>query len=90
MSDLIRFVGQVRARDQGEYADVSASAAEQMLRTALSDEPIDGEFDVVANAYAQAAILAELVSDLDGQHLDTFLGEARVRANRWLAEHAHS
>jgi hypothetical protein len=88
MPDLIRFVGRVRARDQGEYADISASAAEQMLRAALSDEPMHGEFDEVAYAYAQAVLLAELVSDLDAQQLDAFLAEARVQADRHLAAHA--
>jgi hypothetical protein len=84
--DLIRFVGQVRTHHQGEYADINASAAEQMLLAALANrpEPMHGEFDQIAMGYAQAAILAELVGDLDGQQLDALLDEARVQANRWL------
>jgi hypothetical protein len=90
VSDLITFVGRARAHDQGERADINASAAEQMLLTALTNQlvPMRGKFDQIAKGYTQAAILAELVSDLDGQQLDAFLTEARVRANRWLAEHA--
>jgi hypothetical protein len=86
--DLIRFVGQVRTHHQGEYADINASAAEQMLLAALTNqpEPMYGEFDQIAMGYAQAAILAELVGDLDGQQLDALLDEARVQANLWLAE----
>jgi hypothetical protein len=89
VADLVRFVGRIRARHQGEQADINASAAEQMLLAALTNqpEPLRGNFDQIAKGYAQAAILAELVSDLDGQQLDAFLDEARMQANWWLAEH---
>lgn len=82
--DVIRFVGQVRARDEGKHADLSAVAAEQMLLNVLRGEPISHEFDEDTEGYAQIAILAELVSDLDEQQLDMFLVEARGQADTWL------
>lgn len=84
-SNVIRFVGQLRARDQGEYADVSAGAAEQMLISALEGKPLQRQFDEFAKGYAQAAVLTELVSALDEKQLDALLEDARQEANRWLA-----
>ena len=85
--DVIRFVGQVRARSEGEHADLSAVAAEQMLLSALRGKPISHELDENTKGYAQVAILAELVSDLDEQQLDVFLAEAREQADTWLVNH---
>lgn len=84
-ADVIRFVGSIRARNQGEQADVKAEAAERMLVSALSGEPMHGELDEFDKGYAQFALLAELVSDLDGRQLDTLLEQAREEADRWLA-----
>ena len=75
--DVIRFVGKLRSRNQGEYADVSASAAEQMLFCALRGEPMNNKADEFAKGYAQVAVLASLVSDLNGHQLDELLHEAR-------------
>jgi hypothetical protein len=86
-SDLIKFVGRLRARDDGEYADIDASAAEQLLFAALRDVPMRREFDEIAKAYAQFTILAELVSELDHEQLETFLADAREQADLWLLQH---
>lgn len=83
-SDVIRFVGQVGGRDHGEYSDIDAEAAEQMLISALSDKPLRGQFDEFAKGYAQAALLKELTSELDSDQLDALLEEAREQSNRWL------
>ena len=84
-SNVIHFVGQLRARDQGEYADVSAGDAEQMLISALEGKPLQRQFDEFAKGYAQAAVLTELVSDLDEEQVDLLLQDARQEADRWLA-----
>jgi hypothetical protein len=85
-SDVIRLVGQLRARKEGEHADVSAQVAEQMLLSVLHGQPMPCEDDKIAMGYAQFALLAELVTDLDGVELDALLGEARRQADLWLAE----
>lgn len=56
-----------------------------MLYSALRGEPMRGQFGEFDKGYAQFALLAELVSDLDARQIDAFLEEARERADRWLA-----
>lgn len=84
-SDVIRFVGQIRGRDHGEYSDIDAEAAERMLISALRDQPVQGRFDEFAKGYAQVALLKELTSGLPGDQLDALLQNAREQANGWLA-----
>jgi hypothetical protein len=82
--DVVRFVGQLRARGEGAHEGLSATAAEQMLLSVLRGQPMDDQFDEVTKGYAQAALLAELVRDLNEQELGTFLAEARAYADAWL------
>jgi hypothetical protein len=84
-ADVIRFVGQLRARNQGEQSDVDTGVAEQILYSALRGEPMRGQFGEFDKGYAQFALLAELVSDLDARQIDAFLAEARERADLWMA-----
>ena len=86
--NVVRFVGHLRARDEGAYEDLSATAAEQMLLSTLRGEPMGGQFDDVMKGYAQFALLAELVRDLSEQELSTFLAAAREQADAWLAQHS--
>jgi hypothetical protein len=86
-SDVVRFVGHLRARTVGELENLSATAAEQMLTRALGGTPLAGEFDETTRGVAQMALLIALVSELDGQELDTFLAGARERADAWAAQH---
>jgi hypothetical protein len=85
-ADVIRFVGRLRARNQGEQADVDAGAAEQMLLSAITGKPMRGEFSDLDKGYAQFALLAELVSDLDEGALHALLEDARDQADQWLAK----
>jgi hypothetical protein len=87
--DVVRFVGQVRARNEGAHQDLSATAAEQMLLSVLRGEPMGGEFDETIKGIAQVALLTELVSALNEQELRAFLAEARDQADAWLAQHSH-
>lgn len=84
-ADVIRFVGQLRARDQGSFSDVSAGAAEQMLLSALRGQPMHDEFDEADKGYTQIAVLSELVRSLDRHQLDALLQQARTQADSWLA-----
>jgi molybdopterin converting factor small subunit len=85
--DVVRFVGQLRARNEGAHENLSATAAEQMLLSVLRKEPVAREFDENAKSIAQVALLTELVSDLTEQELGAFLAEAREQADAWLAQH---
>jgi hypothetical protein len=83
-SAVIRFVGQLRARDQGDLSDVNADVAEKLLIRALGGEPLRDIRDSGDQGYAQAAVLAELVADLDMRRLGSLLCEAREVAEWWL------
>jgi hypothetical protein len=87
---VVRFVGLLRARNEGAYADLSATAAEQMILSILRGEPMGGQFDDLMKGYAQFALLAELVRNLSEQELNTFLAGAREQADAWLAQQVTS
>jgi hypothetical protein len=89
IGDVIKFVGTLRARNEAERADVLAGAAEQMLLGALRGRPMHSEAGELEEGYAQLALLAELVCDLDEQGLDVLLNEARDQAERWMAKAKH-
>jgi hypothetical protein len=94
IGDVIKFVGALRARNEAERADVLAGAAEQMLLGALHGRPKQGEFSELEEGYAQFALLAELVRDLDEQGLgeqglDVLLNEACSQAERWMTKVKH-
>jgi hypothetical protein len=86
-SDVVRFVGHLRARGEGTHENLSATAAEQMLLSVLRSEPMVSQFDEITKGYAQFSLLAELVRDLSEQELSTFLAWARDQADAWLAQH---
>jgi hypothetical protein len=86
--DVVRFVGHLRARNDGAHENLSATAAEQMLLSVLRREPVAREFDENTKSIAQFALLTELVNDLTEQELGTFLAEAREQADAWLAQHS--
>ena len=88
--DVVRFVGLLRARNEGAYADLSATAAEQMILSILRGEPMSGQFDDLMKGYAEFALLAELVRNLSEQELSTFLAGAREQADAWLAQQVTS
>jgi hypothetical protein len=88
--DVIRFIGKVRNAGEGAHAGLSAAAAEQVLLSALRGESVSSELNEDTRGYAQIAVLAELVSDLDTWELDQFLSETRQQADMILANHCHS
>lgn len=87
-SDVIRFVGKLRATDDGTYSDLNAEVAELMLFSALRQQPMPAGHDELAKGYAQIAVLAALVDDLDAQALEKFLSEMRAQTDQWLAGRA--
>lgn len=85
--DVVRFVGQIRARSQGA-ADLSATAAEQLLFSALRGTPVGGHLDDITKGFTQGALLTQLATDLTDQELSTFLAEVREQADAWLAQYS--
>ena len=83
--DVVKFVGHIRARNEGAHQDLDATAAEQMLLSILRGQPMGGEFDENTKGYAQVALLAELVRDFSEQELTAFIAHAREQADTWLA-----
>jgi hypothetical protein len=85
IGDITKFVGALRARNEAEQADVHAGAAEQVLLGALRGRPTRSEFGELEEGYAQFAVLAEMVRDLDEQGLDALLKEACEQVGGWMA-----
>jgi hypothetical protein len=88
--DVIQFIGKVRSAGESAHTGLSASAAEQVLLSALRGEPVSRELNEDTRGYAQVAVLAELVSDLDTWELDQFLAETRQQADMIPANQGHS
>ncbi|MGH3249137.1 MAG: hypothetical protein ACRDOI_23435 [Trebonia sp.] len=87
--DVVQFVARLRARNAAACEDLSATAAEQMLLSVLRGEPMGAQFDDFMKGYAQFALLTELVRDFSEQELSTFLANARMQADAWLAQHSN-
>jgi hypothetical protein len=84
--DVVRLVGRLRARNQGAGENLSATAAEQVLLSALNGKPAGGQVDELTKSLAQFVLLAELVRDLSEKELSIFLAEAREQADAWLVQ----
>jgi hypothetical protein len=83
---VVRLVGRLRARSQGAGENLSATAAEQVLLSALNGKPVGGQVDELTKSLAQFLLLAELLRDLSEQELSRFLAEARGQADAWLEQ----
>lgn len=86
-SDVIRFIGQLRARHHAAHADINPSAAEEMILTVLRGHSTPSEHEDGVRAYAQFAVLAEIAGDLRTYELDALIAESQNLANQWLTEH---
>jgi len=84
--DIIRYVGDVRARSARVSDALDPQAAERVIRHALGEGSIrDLDDDTVIGA--QIVILSALIADeqLDDAGLDQFMAEARKLANQWTS-----
>jgi hypothetical protein len=84
-SDIIAFVGSVRARSERVSESLDPEVAERMLNAALGDASTQG-LSREAKASAQILLLAGLIADehLDDAGLDAFLADARKLADQIL------
>jgi hypothetical protein len=85
-ADVIKFVGQVRARNSDTYGDLRPSLAEQLVLAALRGAAVSSQADETAVAYLQFVLLKDLTSGLDDEQLRTLLAAARDDANQWIAQ----
>jgi hypothetical protein len=91
-ADVVRFVGQVRARLADSANDIDPRIAERALLGALGDAAAAENLDKAATAVAVPALLFVLLEeeDISGDRLDAFLSEARPLADIWLERHHDS
>jgi hypothetical protein len=91
--DLIRYVARLRAgtADRAEDMDLDPLAAEATLRRALG-QPAPAVSDPRTRLRSTVALLTVVVGDLalGESRADALLVEARILANRWLAESANT
>jgi hypothetical protein len=80
-ADLVRFVADVRGGSTQAAALVSASAAENQLRTVLGSPPARRP-DEETRARVQLLLLSALTADMADEELETVLSEARVLADQ--------
>jgi hypothetical protein len=85
--DIIRFVGKIRAQQDGEEL-MDARAAEQLLLAALRNTPLPADISEATKAQVQFLLLETMVNEesLRGNELDAFLTDARQLADRWKAK----
>lgn len=86
--DVIRLVGQVRARFAEPSDDIDPLVAEGTLRGALGDAAAAENLDTAAMTIAIPALLVVLLEQegiSGGPELDGFLADVRPLADAWLA-----
>jgi hypothetical protein len=86
-ADIIRFVGEQRARLVESQDDFDPLVAEQLIRSALG-HPSDDSVDDETKANAQLAILMGIVDDeiRDDVALEEFVAEARQLAESAISQ----
>jgi hypothetical protein len=86
---IILFVGDVRAGDASAGTRLDPRTAEQLIRSALSDEDLPN-LTAGVSFRVQMVLLMRLIADenLDDEGLDRVLAEARKLADEWLALNA--
>ncbi len=84
VSDVIRFVGEVRTRFSG--GDLSPTTAEEMILTALRNTPMRTGSDDGALGDVQITLLAVLVNNLDSRQRALLFQKARADAEQWLSQ----
>lgn len=87
-TDVVRLVGQVRARFADEAGDIDPRTAEGTLRGALGDAAAAENLDKGAMAVAVPALLSVLLDQqgiAGATAIDAFLADVRPLADAWLA-----
>jgi hypothetical protein len=84
-ADVIKFVGDIRARSDRLGEQIDPRAAERMIRAVYTDEEIR-DLDPSTRLGTQVVLLAALIADeqLDAASLEEFLAGARDLADQWI------
>lgn len=85
VSDVIRFIGELRANHHATHTDINPSAAEEMVLTVLRGHPTGSEHDDEVRGHAQAAVLADIADGLGTYELSALITESQNLANQWLS-----
>ena|SRR5215831_6533763 len=85
-AEVIRFVGDVRARSERLAREIDAQAAERIVRAVFGDGSI-ADLDGGTIAGTELLLLGAIVADeqLDDARLDAFLASARKLADQLMA-----
>jgi hypothetical protein len=81
LADLVRFVADARSSSPQAATLISASAAENQLRTVLG-KTVDWRPDEETRARVQLLLLVTLTADVADDELDTVLREGRTLADQ--------
>ena len=84
--DIVQFVAAARARFDPTGDQLDPVVAENLILSALKDEPLDGLNEGTV-AQLQVVLLGALIADenLDDAGLDEFMADARELADEWVA-----
>ena len=87
LADIIRFVGDARARFEQTGTDIDPAAAERLIRSALGEGEVD-DLDDRTVLKVETVLTPALIADehLGTAELDDFINQARKLADSWLAE----
>jgi hypothetical protein len=83
--EIIDLVSDLRARSESAAEEIDPATAEALIAAAMGDDmpEMDGRRRVRTQILLLAALVAE--AELDGAALDSFMADARTRADKWLA-----
>lgn len=84
-TDVVKYVGDLRARSERLGEDIDPDAAERLIRAVYTDEQID-DLDSEIRLGTQFLLLTALIVDeeLDDAGLDKFIAQARALAVEWI------
>ena len=84
-ADVVKFVGNLRARSESLGKDIDPLVAERLIRAVYTDEQIE-DLDSETRLTTQFLLLTALVVDegLDSIALDKFISQARGLADEWI------
>ncbi|GLY87735.1 hypothetical protein [Actinoallomurus iriomotensis] len=85
-SDVVEFVGAVRAQFDRDGDEIDPIVAERMIRAVYTDEDID-DIDTETLVGNQVVLLSALIAEenLDDSELDAFLAKAGELADQWTS-----
>lgn len=86
-ADVIRFIADVRSQTPIAAERIDPKIGEQLILSALTDEPVPEDVDVETALITELLLLVGMVASEHFQpaDLDRFMDEARALANEWAS-----